>query len=225
MIFDEYIENKRESSVWKNYCNLMQTRPECFVQSEELMIETDLVKICEFEIKSKREIGVVYESRYNMMIVDLVYGRNGKYFCYERVLPAVSSGAIVSVPVYENKFILLNQFRHSMRGYQLSFPRGFGERGISPEENLSKELYEELGVEVRKYSFLGKVVADSGLSGNQVDVYYCDVSCPKTKVGYEGIKEIVMLSKEEMKDMICKRKITDGYTLSAFTMWQVEGEK
>lgn len=79
-------------------------------------------------------------------------------------------------------------FRHALRDYQYVFPRGFGENGIASEKNVSKEISEELGAVVTETTYWGKVVADNGYCGN-----LSDITEPKCKEGYEGIKKIVKI--------------------------------
>jgi ADP-ribose pyrophosphatase len=102
-----------------------------------------------------------------------------------------------------------------MRGYQLCFPRGYGEAGISSEENARKEIEEELGAKILKLERLGQVVADSGLNGNKVDVYYCEIGQPCLKEGYEGIRKLEYYTAEELAESIKVEGINDGFTLSA----------
>ena len=49
----------------------------------------------------------------------------------------------VCVPVFEGRFVLLRQYRHAIREFQYGFPRGFGEAGVSVEENVREEIQEE----------------------------------------------------------------------------------
>ena len=123
----------------KEYFTLMKERPELFTENENLMIETDIEKIKEYETQNNKKIGIVYKSPYNMLIVDLVRNLYGYCFTYERCVPAVKKGAIVSIPVYNSKFVLLKQFRHATRKFQYAFPRGFSEKSLTSEENLKKE--------------------------------------------------------------------------------------
>lgn len=218
MDFQEYYERKAQSPQWLQYCRLMAERPDLFRQSELLRIETDLAAICRFEMEHDRTIGVVYRSPYSMMVVDLVSENGGPCFCYERVVATASQGAVVSVPVYEGKFVLLRQYRHALRDHQLAFPRGFGEEGMTVEENLCKEIQEEIGAQVLSSRHIGKIACDSGLSSNLVDAYFCEVTKPQQHVGYEGIMEMQLVTPDEMKEWIAAGKITDGYTLSAFAM-------
>lgn len=157
-----------------------------------------------------------------MMVVDLIKGENGTHFCYERLLPMVQKGAIVSVPVFEGKFVLLRQYRHAIRDFQYGFPRGFGEAGVSVEENVRKEIQEELNAEVTNMQHLGQVVADSGVVSNKVDIYFCSVTEPMLKLGYEEIEKIQLLTEDELDTWIAEEKITDGFTLAGYSMYQAK---
>ena len=105
-----------------------------------------------------------------------------------------------------------------MRGLQYSFPRGFAEEGLTPEENLRKELSEELGAEPDEVKFLGNVVANSGVSGDKISVYLCRINSFKEKKHYEGIKKVEVFSHEELEEMMREGKIDDGFTLSALQL-------
>lgn len=203
---------------WDQYLSLVESRPEAFADTGSIHIVTDPALVAEFQEKSGRTIGVVYSSPYHLLVVDLVYEQEGRYFAYERVLPAVQKGAVVIVPRYCGKFLLLKQYRHALRDYQYTFPRGFGEESISVADNVRKEMEEELSAQVSNVVFLGTCVADSGLCGNKVGVFSCDVERFAAHHGYEGICDVVQLSDAEMKDWIRCGKLNDGFTLSAYSL-------
>ena len=75
------------------------------------------------------------------------------------------------------------------------------------------------------YEHLGIVVADSGLCGNVVDVFFCTVDHVEEKQGYEGIQSVIMLNQEEMDQWIRDGKITDGFTLSAYSLYKAQCDK
>ena len=208
----------------KKYYKLRKERPELFESKDNLPIEFNIKAITRFMRDTKRKIGVVYESPYRMLIVDLIRDEaNRRYYAYERVV-SLQKGGVVIIPLHEGRIVLLNQFRHSLRDFQLSFPRGFGEIGISPEENAKKELCEELKLEAKNITdltYLGDVVADSGLCGDNVSVYTCNVSIPKREeeIKHEGIIGTVEKTTEEFKQMIQNAEITDGFTLSAYSLY------
>ena len=112
---------------WINYLRLMRERPELFQDDNRLKIVTNLEVVDDFEKKTGKKIGVVYQSEYHLFVVDLVEDTEGYRFAYERLVPAVRKGAVVSIPIYKGKMVLLRQFRHALRSVQYAFPRGFGE--------------------------------------------------------------------------------------------------
>lgn len=203
---------------WLKYIALMNERPHHFSSCDELKIIIDEKIVTEFESRTHKTIGVTYESPYRIMVVDLVYDGDN-YFAYERIIPAVDTGAVVIIPVYNDKFILLNQFRHSMRAHQYAFPRGFAEHNLTADENCKKELLEELGCTVKNTKFLGTTIADSGLCGDKVNVYLCEINSYEEKQGYEGISSVLELSMEDFSKYIVENKINDGFSLSAFAMY------
>lgn len=209
-----------QSIEWKEYLNLIEERPELFRSNNELNIVMDYELVREFEKNTGRKIGIVYQSRYNLLVVDLVENTNGDRFAYERLIPAVKKGAVIAIPIYEGNFVLLKQYRHAIRQFQYAFPRGFGEKGISLKENLKKEMKEEIGADINRVYHVGAVVADSGIGSNQVDVFVCDITKPQLKLHYEQIKEIKMLAEPELVKWISEGKITDGFTLSGYALYK-----
>jgi len=201
---------------WTRYIELKQERPEYFENSKVYTIEFDSDIIKNFEKKTGKKIGVIYESSYNILVVDLVYNQAGKYFTYERLLPAVKSGAVVCVPKIQNRFILLKQYRHTLQNYQYAFPRGYADINCTAEENAKKELMEELGATATNLKCLGTIIPDSGISGGEATFFLCEIDNYAIIPGYEGIEDICIVSSYELTEMISKKEITDGFTLGAY---------
>lgn len=89
----------------EKYLELSRTCPELFAQSEELPLVLDPKELYAFAQKSGRRIGIVYESHYHLMVVDVVRAKNGSLFAYERLMNRVMRGAVVIVPYYNGKYI------------------------------------------------------------------------------------------------------------------------
>ena len=204
---------------WEKYIELIKERPRLFANNGNIKIVFDERIVENYQIETGKKIGVLYDSEYNMLVVDLVYEVEGKYFSYERILPKVKEGAVVIVPKYKDKYILLKQYRHAMRDIQYAFPRGFGEEDLNSEENVVKEIYEELNARAMNIKYLGSVIADSGLVGNKVSVYECEIDCYAQKEANEGIVDIIEVSYDELTEMVKQADIDDGFTLSAITMF------
>ena len=205
---------------WIKYKELIHTRPSEFLNNGPLTIITDEAVVDYFEFNTGKTIGVLYDSPYHILVVDLVKNKSGKMFAHERVLPAVEKSAAVFVPVYHGQFVLLRQYRHSLRNYQYAFSRGFAKSGFSTEENLKKEVFEETGGILDQSYHLGSVVADSGFESNPVDIFLCTLKEMQFKENDENIEDIILLSESELRNWILSGKINDGFTLAAFEMYE-----
>jgi ADP-ribose pyrophosphatase len=137
------------------------------------------------------------------------------------VYPQSGTNGSVAIPRRAGKFGLLRLFRHAPRVDCLEFPRGFGTEGLTPEENIRKELREEMQAEVTGIQYLGNIRADTGLSSGYVQVFLAEVSEAEASVGHEGIRELVWLTKDELRQQIAAGEITDSFTLSALTLLAV----
>ncbi|MCD8342021.1 MAG: NUDIX hydrolase [Clostridiales bacterium] len=210
-----------QSSNLDRYFELMAARPEEFRNSGPLTIVTDREQICQFAERTGKPVGVVYESAFHLMVVDVVQNGEGACFTYERILSTNPKDAVVVIPRYQNQYVLLLQYRHALRDYQYAFPRGFGE-GLSALENAHKEVREELRCTASHFVYLGQVVADSGLSGTRVKVYQCEISKPNPQPGYEEIQKALVCTEQELHQKIGQGKINDGFTLSALCL---QGER
>lgn len=199
------------------YFELMKERPYLFKESEIIKIEMNKKELEKYERENNRRLGLLYRSKFNMLLVDLIKGGTG-YYAYERIVPTSVGSAIVILAKYDNKFVLLKQYRHAIRDYQYALVRGFGEDNTSGEENAKKELKEEIGAEVLKSEFLGKVASDSGLTSGIVEIYYCEITEPKLREE-EGIKKIELYTKSELSEKIRNKEITDSFTLAALKLY------
>lgn len=203
----------------EKYFRLLQERPEEFIGSLQGEIVKDSALMEKIMMQENRALGVVYDSPYHLMVVDLLRTPDDRFQFYERVMNTVQNPSVVIIPIYHECFILLHQYRHAMQDMQYAFPRGFGEIGLSAEENACKELQEELGCEVEKVACLNSIVADSGLCGHAVSVCVAELNDFETKKDYEGIVDTIVLNKTEMIEWIETGKINDAFTISAFCMW------
>lgn len=91
-----------ESREWKKYLKLMERRPEDFTASELLNIVTKSETVNKYVSETGKKLGVLYESKYNILVVDLILGETGDLFPYERLLPAEKRGAVVALTIYKD---------------------------------------------------------------------------------------------------------------------------
>lgn len=226
----------------KRYLNLIEEHPELFENKEKgtLKIITNHEKIQEEESKLKRElqrkslpeywadIGVIVDDPYFLVVRDLVAFPNSRMGGYIRVINRASlegGPAVAILPVYKGKIIVLRNFRHATRNWELEIPRGFGEKGISAEDNARKELLEETGLNADKLIQLGTLHTDTALRTSPVFLFYAEVKELSESMldTEEVISGKIFLNQTEFEDMIKQRKITDAFTISAYSMAKLWG--
>lgn len=202
----------------KRYFELMDIYPHEFINNNELLkIVTDKNIISSYIKENDVEIGVVYESKYHTLVVDLVVDNHNNYFLYDRII--CEKNAVIIIPHYKDKYILLKQYRHSLRDYQYSFPRGFGEPGLTSKDNAIKELKEEINAEISDMRYLSNIVSNSGIAGNKVDVYIAEVEGYSIEGDYEGIESAILVNESELEHMISSGDINDAMTLSSLLIY------
>lgn len=177
--------------------------------------------LVEMEELYNYRFGMVYRSPYNTLLVDPI--ENGDtFFPYDRVVPSSGKAGVVIIPIYQDKLILLRQYRHAPREKQYAFPRGFAEPELTPIENVRKELQEEIGAVILETpELLGRVNADSGLTSSHVYVYCVKIQSYQFDSSiHEGICNIIEVPLSEMGQWIGNGMTNDGFTLSAYALFK-----
>ena len=172
-----------------------------------------------------RKYGVVYSSAYNMMVVDPIRKDDNELMAYERVLPNGNDGVVI-LAKHNGKYVLLEQFRHAIRRRQYACPRGFSDQNCTPIEDVRREIREELGADIIGEPIeLGRIAADSGLTGGCVHVFLTNIGAYKQRCGHEGIISTIELTRKQMEIWVSKKRIDDGFTLGALELercWRLE---
>ena len=209
----------------KKYFSFYKENPDLVTPSSEYPIaniqdQEVVADIIRNEELYGQKYGIMYESKYNRMVVDPIINENNGIFPYERVVPRKKQSGVVIFPMCRGNVVLINQYRHAPRETQLCFPRGFGEEGLKVMDNAKKELGEELGaVAIKQPIELGTVFADSGLTSGKAQVYLVEIDVYKN-TREEGIREVVEMPLEEFEQEIYRGNINDGFTLAAYAMYQ-----
>jgi len=224
------------------YFDVMEKYPQLFENKESptLKVIKDIVAIQEKESELKKrlsekglpeeyaDIGVLVDDPYFLIVRDLAEFPNGDVRGYIRFINKASlknAQAVAILPVYNNKIVLIRNFRHATRNWEIEIPRGFGEDGFSPEDNAKKELFEETGLTPIRILKLGSLNTDTAARSPPVILFYAEVSKPKT-ISFDAnelISDILLLNQKDFEQMIKNEKITDGFTISSYCMAKILG--
>ncbi len=167
------------------------------------------------------DIGVILDDRYIVVLRDLVEFPGG--FCngYLRIfnragLEKGASGVAV-LPVKDGLIGILRQFRHATREWHWEIPRGFGESGLSAEENAAKEVKEEIHGEIEELIDLGRYHNNTGMEGHFVNLFLVKIEIVGEVEKSEGIESLQWVSVNKFEDMVANGEITDGFSIAAYT--------
>ncbi len=171
--------------------------------------------------KAWADIGVILDDRFVVILRDLVEFPGGFRDGYLRVfnrggLEGGASGVVV-LPEKDGKIAIMRQFRHSTRDWHWEIPRGFGESGLSAEENASKEIKEEIHGEIKELIDLGRYHNNTGLEGHFVNLFMAKMDFVGEVETTEGIESIRWVSVKEFENMVANEEITDGFSIAAYT--------
>lgn len=92
-------------------------------------------------------------------------GQQGKFIVTE------ANDWVTVIPVVENSFLMVKQWRHGEKALSIEFPGGVIEKGEEPEKGALRELKEETGVDKAELIFLGKMNPNPALQSNHFYVY------------------------------------------------------
>ncbi len=222
-----------------NYDELINKTPSLFSNERALLnIILDPKIIAEWEAKKEAElkqkglplewakIGVILDDPYNLIVRDLVQFPDGDMRGYGRSIATASlrgGKGVVVLPEYEGKIMLLHLYRHAMRQWHYEVPRGYGEPNIPAIENAHKEVEEETGGKVSELVSLGEFYNNTGYESASVALFYAKLSSVGTPEINEGIESFVWLTVKELEEWIADEKITDGFTIAAYTKAKLKG--
>jgi ADP-ribose pyrophosphatase len=172
------------------------------------------------------DLGIVFEDPYFFIVRDLVRFPNGRLSGYCRVLSNADlqgGKGVVVLPEYNGKILLLHHYRHPTRQWHYEVPRGYGEPKTPPPDNARKEIEEETGGEIAELISLGEFHNNTGFEGGSVALFYAKLKSVGKANEDEGIESFFWLTVKELEEWIADEKITDGFTIAAYTKAKLKG--
>ncbi len=222
-----------------DYHNLAQLHPDLFSNDDaliKLVMDRGIIQSWQDKRKSLLEekslplewadIGVILDDPYNIIVRDLVEFPDGDIRGYGRsIATATLKGGrgVVILPEYQGKILLLHQYRHPTRQWHYEVPRGYGEPNILAVENAHKEIEEETGGKVSELVSLGEFYNNTGYESASVALFYAKLASVGTANVNEGIESFVWVTVKELEEWIANEKITDGFTIAAYTKAKLKG--
>ncbi|MFF1490415.1 NUDIX hydrolase [Streptomyces sp. NPDC058319] len=170
--------------------------------------------------------GVVSANRHLWHLRDPVRFPDGRLGLYDRLLPPPdASPGVVVLPLLgpESDVVLIEHFRHATRTRHWEVVRGFGDPGAGGEENVARELREEIAAVPTAVVPLGGLHPDTGLLAHRVELYAARVDGFGDPERGEAIDRIRAVPWAEAEAMVADGRITDGFTVAVLYRARLAG--
>jgi 8-oxo-dGTP pyrophosphatase MutT (NUDIX family) len=170
--------------------------------------------------------GVLIENKWWKYKLDKFKLPNGDMREYH-YLETTPKHSVICIPKYsDNEFLMVLQYRYLFNQYCIEFPGGFVDLNIHEpiegfSENANHELREETGFSATCIEELGEVIPYKGLSNEVSYIYLMELlqydPLPKEETEF---CELLVFTPEQIDRLIAINKITDGFTITAWKMYQ-----
>lgn len=171
-------------------------------------------------------VGVVSADRFLFHLRDPVRFPDGTPGLYNRIVPppGATPGVVVLALVGpDHGVLLIEHYRHATREWHWEVVRGFGEPGASAEENVARELEEEVSARPEETVPLGEVHPDTGLLAHRVQLFAARVPAVGELERREAIRRAIVVPYAEAEEMVRTGAITDGFTIAALYRARLAG--
>ncbi|MCE1255087.1 MAG: NUDIX hydrolase [Anaerolineae bacterium] len=132
---------------------------------------------------------------------------------------------VIIVPIFEDRMILVEQYRYPVGGRHWEFPQGSWEdRPINTDDMARAELEEETGYLARDLQKIGHLFLAYGLTDQGYHIYVARNLSPTQK--QLDPEEVGLISKtfdvNEVEEMILSGKIKDATTVAVFGLLRLK---
>lgn len=148
--------------------------------------------------------------------VDLRFS-NGQERRYEKLVSGGGNGAVLIVPLLDDKTILLvKEYALGLEDYHLACPKGAVDQGETLLEAANRELKEEVGYGARKLTFLKKVHLSPSYMEHGINIVIAQDLYPERLEGDEPEPiEVVPIALDGLADVCMRSDVCEGRSIAA----------
>jgi ADP-ribose pyrophosphatase len=165
-------------------------------------------------------VGILADDPYLRLLREAVRFPDGSFGLYNRL--TVPAG-VSMLPVFREQILLIYRFRHGTRGWHLEAPRGSLSLNASIEDDVRRELQEEIGATTHDLVPLGQMHATSGCSNELHHLFVAHITSYGTPDPHEAIKDIRLFDVAQFEALARDGRITDAPTLVTFLRARLQG--
>jgi ADP-ribose pyrophosphatase len=157
---------------------------------------------------------LLYEGRLSV-VRERLENADGRVFTYETVQ---HPGAVVILPILDDgRFVLVEQYRPSLRQRLLELPAGTLEVNEDPAACAMRELQEEIGMAAKQLIPLGELVPAPGFC-NERQYIFCAQGLFESRAAADEDEDIqvVVMARSEVEHSITTGRLNDAKSIALF---------
>ena len=156
---------------------------------------------------------------FQVQSVDLQFA-NGQKRTYERLTPA-RRRAVMVLPVYQNRLIMIREYAVGSERYELTFPKGLIDAGETPEQAANRELQEEIGFAADEITLLRRLYISPGHMFSPMHVFVAEGLRPSTLSGDEPEPlQQVFVDLDKIPELLAHPEMGDARVLASLFLFE-----
>lgn len=128
---------------------------------------------------------------------------------------------VITIPVHNQKFVMVKQWRHGEKKLSIEFPGGVAEISENMNEAALRELEEETGFKAQKITKLGSFNPNPALFSNHVHVFLAEnlIQTGKRHLDSDEFINCVELSEDEILQGMGSEQFPHALMTAALTLY------
>jgi len=167
------------------------------IKNKEILITTSLFKIEKIDIDFQNNESRQYE-----------------------IISGTGSGAVMVIPIINDKIIFIKEYAAAIDDYCLSFPKGKIDSGENIIESANRELQEEIGYKSEKLSHIYTLDLAPGYINHQTHIVLAtDLKLSKLDGDEPEDLEIIECKIDNIDDLFVNNKNIDSRTIACMYIY------
>lgn len=157
----------------------------------------------------------IYESNWVSLYRDQVQYPAGRISQEHHVLEFVRQGVAAIVENKQGQIVMIESYRYVTDSIELEVPAGSAEPGEDLAETAKREVLEETGYDSHSHTLLHSYYSTPGIANQIFNIFHCQAGEKLAEFDQNEVRSVKWYSRAELKEMIKKGQIKDGFTLAA----------
>ncbi len=162
---------------------------------------------------------IVYESRWVNLYIDKVRFPNGLVLDDHHLLDFPLGAAAALVENQNGCVIFVRVCRYTAGTTRWELPAGGLEAGESETEAAKREVLEETGYSSEGHELMYSFYPMGGIANKLFHVVRCQAAQRVQEFDRAEVSDIRWCTRDEVRQMIREKSITDGLSLTALLLW------